>query len=168
MKENFEIEFDNLTEEDKEKFLEIVEKAKIPIKKRWRGKKRDIYYSIADTGYIISIIESETSYDNACYEFGNYFETITEVNFARARRLTYQRLSDYALMYNTEKIDWENPYSSKFCIAYDYDNKKLFIDDMQTVKYPNTVYFTSKKIAENAIKAIGEETIKYYLFGIKD
>lgn len=39
---------------------------------------------------------------------------------------------------------------------------------MQTVKYPNTVYLTSEKIAENAINEIGEDNIKKYLFGIEE
>lgn len=171
MKENFEVNLDNFTQEEKENFLKLVKIAQNrailePIGKRWRGKKNDIYYSITGNGCSVNTIESETTYDNVYYEFGNYFKTKEEAEFARKKQYVYQKLKDYALEHNVEAIDWSNEYSSKFCIAYDYHNDKLFIDDMQTVKYPNTIYFTSEKIAENAIKEIGEEVIKYYLFGI--
>lgn len=173
MKENFEVDTNKLTEEEKKKFLELVEKTKAetiskPIGKRWKGKKNDTYYSITSEGDLVDDVENESAYDDSCYQFGNYFKTIDEADFAREKQFTYQQLSDYALEHNTEAIDWYNDYSSKFCIAYDYQNNKLFIDDMQTVKYPNTVYFTSERIVENAIKKIGENNIKYYLFGIED
>lgn len=167
MKENFEV----LTGTEIQEFIKSVEKNKTTLKsmkKRWRSKKNDIYYSLTGNGYPVNVVENDSAYDDDYYQFGNYFKTIKDANFARAKQYTYQRLSDYALAYNTEEIDWSNEYSSKFCIAYDYHNDKLFIDDMQTVKYPNTIYFTSEKIAENAIKEIGEEVIKYYLFGIQD
>lgn len=113
-------------------------------------------------------VDNMCNYDEQCYQFGKYFKTIDEAVFAREKQFTYQQLSDYALEHNTDEIDWTNEYSSKFCIAYDYHNNNLFIDDMQTVKYPNTVYFTSEKIAENAIKKIGEDKIKKYLFGVNE
>lgn len=168
MNENFTVNLDNFTQEEKENFLKLVEKGNKYCAKRWRGKKNDTFYYIAGNSCTIDTVESGTDYDDDYYQFGNYFKTLDEAKFARAKQYIYQRLSDYALAYNTEEIDWSNEYSSKFCIAYDYHNDKLFIDDMQTVKYPNTIYFTSEKIAENAIKEIGEEVIKYYLFGIQD
>lgn len=168
MKENFEIEFDNLTEEDKEKFLEIVEKAKIPIKKRWKGKEYDTYYAITSDGSLVDHIEEKSTYDNDCYIMGNYFQTKEDAEFAMKKQIIYQQLKDYVLAHNTEEIDWENDYLSKFCIAYDYYDKQLFVADMKTIKYSNTIYFTSRTIAENAIKEIGEDKIKYYLFGIED
>lgn len=162
MKENFEIDFDNLTEEDKENFLRIVEKAKTPIKKREKLKN---YYFICN---------GEICYKNTLditneihYIMGNYFQTKEDAEFAMKKQIIYQKLKDYALGHNKWENDWEK-YSSKFCIAYDYQDYDLFIDSMQTVKYPNTVYFTSEKIAANAIKEIGEDKIKYYLFGIED
>lgn len=172
MKENFEVDINKLTEEEKEKFLELIEKTKAetiskPIGKRWKGKKNDTYYSITSEGDLVDDVENESAYDDSCYQFGNYFKTIDEADFAREKHFIYQQLSDYALEHNTEAINWENFQQNKFCIAYDYQDNDLFIDVMQITKYPNTVYFTSEKIAENAIKEIGEDNIKYYLFGIE-
>ena len=171
--EEIKVNLDNLTNEERETLLKLVEKIRSktnlePIEKRWRGKQDDVYYTVASEGHIVEDIEVESAYDEQCYQFGNYFKTEEEANFAREKHFTYQRLSDYALEHNTKEIDWENYSLSKFCIAYDYHNSDLFIDDMQTVKYPNTVYFTSEKIARDAVEEIGEDNIKKYLFGVKE
>lgn len=167
MKENFEVDINNLTEEEKEKFLELVKKGNEPIlKKRWRSEKEGIYYSVSNCGEITKEFDDMCNYDEQCYQFGNYFQTIEEAEFARKKQCVYQKLKDYALEHNTKEIDWDNYYLEKFCIAYDCHNNDLFIDNMQTVKYPNTVYFTSEKIALNAIDKIGEDNIKKYLFRV--
>ena len=168
MEENFIVNLDNFTQEEKENFLKLVEKGNRYCSKRWRGKKNDTYYSITGNGYSVDTVECETAYDDTHYQFGNYFKTLDEAKFAREKQYVYQKLKDYALEHNTKEIDWDNYSLSKFCIAYDYHDNDLFIDDMQTVKYPNTVYFTSEKIAENAIKEIGEDNIKKYLFGVNE
>lgn len=169
MKENFEVDINKLTEEEKKKFLELVKKGNEPIiRKRWRGEENDTYYYFSGSYRLIDTVESEDNYDDNNYQFGNYFKTKEEAEFAIKKRLIYQQLSDYALEHNTDEIDWTDKYSRKFYIAYTYTSDNLFIDYTQTVKYPNTVYFTSEKIAENAIEEIGGDKIKYYLFGIED
>lgn len=126
----------------------------------------EIYYSIAEDGNIVGSVEQDTFYDESCWKFGNYYNTREEAEFAKQKQLIYQELKRYALEHNTEEIDWTNNSSSKFYITYGYQNNELFIDNMQTIKSPNTVYFTSEMIAENAIKAIGKDRIKKYLFEI--
>lgn len=169
MKENFEVDINKLTEEEKEKFLELVKKGNESIiRKRWRGEENDAYYSISNRGILIKDSESGCPVDDCSYQFGNYFKTAEEANFAREKHFIYQQLSDYALEHNTEAINWDNNYSDKFFIGYSYKRNELLIRSMRTVKYPNTVYFTSEKIVKDAIKEIGEDKIKYYLFGVED
>lgn len=173
MKENFEVDINKLTEEEKEKFLELIEKTKAetiskPIGKRWKGKKNDTYYSITSEGDLVDDVENESAYDDSCYQFGNYFKTIDEADFAREKQFTYQQLSDYALEHNTEVIDWENPQQNKWFIGCNHNNNTLITGVRQSVEFINTVYFTSREIAENAIKEIGENNIKYYLFGVEN
>lgn len=173
MKENFEVDINKLTEEEKKKFLELVEKAKAetiskPIGKRWRGKWGDVYYTVTSEGHLVDDTENEGFNDEQSYRLGNYFKTEEEADFAREKQFVYQQLSDYALEHNTEEIDWDNNYSDKIFIGYSYKRNELLIRSMRTVKYPNTVYFTSEKIVKDAIKEIGEKVIKYYLFGVED
>lgn len=164
--EEFKVELENLTNEERKTLLKLVEKWN-KSNKRWRGKRDDTYYSVSTSGNIITDIDCSCAYDEKCYRLGNYFKTKEEAEFVRKKQLIYQQLKDYALEHNTKDFDWDNEYLNKFCIAYDYQDNDLFIDFMQTTKYPNTVYFTSKEIAENAIKEIGEDRIKKYLFEIE-
>lgn len=160
--EEFKVELENLTDKEKKTFLHLVKKSK----KSRRKHMNEIYYSIAEDGNIVGSVEQDTFYDESCWKFGNYYNTREEAEFAKQKQLIYQELKRYALEHNTEEIDWTNNSSSKFYITYGYQNNELFIDNMQTIKSPNTVYFTSEMIAENAIKAIGKDRIKKYLFEI--
>lgn len=160
--EEFKVELENLTDKEKKTFLHLVKKSK----KSRRKHMNEIYYSIAEDGNIVGSVENDTFYDESCWKFGNYYNTKEEAEFAKQKQLIYQELKRYALEHNTEEIDWTNNSSSKFYITYGYQNNELIIDNMQTIKSPNTVYFTSEKIAENAIKAIGKDRIKKYLFEI--
>lgn len=160
--EEFKVELENLTDKEKKTFLHLVKKSK----KSRRKHMNEIYYSIAEDGNIVGSVENDTLYDENCWKFGNYYNTKEEAEFVKQKQLIYQELKRYALEHNTEEIDWTNNSSSKFYITYGYQNNELFIDNMQTIKSPNTVYFTSEKIAENAIKAIGKDRIKKYLFEI--
>lgn len=160
--EEFKVKLENLTDKEKKTFLHLVEKSK----KSRKRHMNEIYYSICPNGNIVSSVEKNTFYDDNCWKFGNYYNTVIEAEFAKQKQLVYQELKKYALEHNTEEIDWDNNYSDKFFIGYSYKRNELLIRSMQTVKYSNTVYFTSEKIAENAIKAIGKDRIKKYLFEI--
>lgn len=168
MKENFEVNLDNFTQEEKENFLKLVKKGnKSILRNRWRGEENDTYYSISNRGILIKDSESGCPVDDCSYQFGNYFKTAKEANFARQKHLIYQQLKDYALEHNTKEIDWDNSHQNKWFISYSHINDELCIGSRQSVEFLNTVYFTSGEIAVNAIDEIGEDKIKHYLFGIE-
>lgn len=171
MKENFEVNINNLTGEEKENFLRLIEKSKTilePIGKRWRGKYGDVYYTITSEGHLVDDTETEGFSDKQSYRFGNYFKTKEEADFARTKQLIYQQLKDYALEHNTEAINWTNPYQHKWFIECDHDDKEVRYCWTASTSSINQIYFTSKKIAEDAVEEVGKKIIKYYLFGIED
>lgn len=169
--EEIKVNLDNLTNEERETLLKLVEKGNKANKKRERLK---MYCCIGNDGGIVyqndhyfnNNDNDDIQYNEFHYRFGNYFKTKEEAEFAMKKQFIYQQLKDYALEHNTGEIDWTNSYLNKFCIAYDYQNNNLFIDIMRTIKYPNTVYFTSEEIAIAAVKEVGEDNIKKYLFGV--
>lgn len=158
--EEFEVELENLTDEEKKTFLKLVKKGKKHCRKCING----IYYSIRPNGNIVSSVEENTFYDDNCWKFGNYYNTVKEAEFAKQKQLVYQELKKYALEHNTEKIDWENYLQIKYFIYCNTKSNDLDIMDVSKRKITGQVYFTSEKIAENAIKDIGEDRIKKYLF----
>lgn len=158
--EEFKVELENLTDKEKKTFLHLVKKSK----KSRRKHMNEIYYSIAEDGNIVGSVENDTFYDESCWKFGNYYNTKEEAEFAKQKQLVYQELKKYALEHNTEEIDWENYLQIKYFIYCNTKSNDLCIMDVSEMKIAGQVYFTSEKIAENAIKDIGEDRIKKYLF----
>lgn len=158
--EEFKVELENLTDKEKKTFLHLVKKSK----KSRRKHMNEIYYSIAEDGNIVGSVENDTFYDESCWKFGNYYNTKEEAEFVKQKQLVYQELKKYALEHNTEEIDWENYLQIKYFIYCNTKSNDLCIMDVSEMKIAGQVYFTSEKIAENAIKDIGEDRIKKYLF----
>lgn len=160
--EEFKVELENLTDKEKKTFLHLVKKSK----KSHRKHMNEIYYSIAEDGNIVGSVENDTLYDESCWKFGNYYNTKEEAEFVKQKQLVYQELKKYALEQNTGEIDWENYLQIKYFIYCNTKSNDLGIMDVSKRKIAGQVYFTSEKIAENAIKAIGKDRIKKYLFEI--
>lgn len=165
--EEIKVNLDNLTNEERKTLLKLVEKGNKANKKRWRSKRNNKYYSISNCGDLISNIEYGCGFDKSSYQLGNYFKTEKEAEFARDKQLIYQQLKDYALEHNTEAIDLNNPNQSKWIITYDSSDKEIRYCWTSTI-FINQVYFTSKKIARDAVEEIGKENIKKYLFGVNE
>lgn len=164
--EEIKVNLDNLTNEERETLLKLVEKGNKTNKKRWRGYSA--YYYITPCGDITHGFDSMRLYDEQCYKLANYFKTKEEAEFARKKRLIYQQLKDYALGHNTEEIDWNN--LSQFRWFIKYDNKCEIIRYCWTrfLNCMNQIYFTSEEIARAAVEEIGEDNIKKYLFGVNE
>lgn len=160
--EEFKVELENLTDKEKKTFLHLVKKSK----KSRKRHMNEIYYSICPNGNIVSSVENDTLYDESCWKFGNYYNTKEEAEFVKQKQLVYQELKKYALEQNTGEIDWENYLQIKYFIYCNTKSNDLGIMDVSKRKIAGQVYFTSEKIAENAIKAIGKDRIKKYLFEI--
>lgn len=166
--EEIKVNLDNLTNEERETLLKLVEKGNKSPKKRWRAGDEENYYSITGDGVTIEVVEEEDAYDSNRYQLGNYFKTKEEAEFARKKQLIYQKLKDYALEHNTEEIDWINYNQTKWIIGYNNDYKKIRYYWITSLIHINQIYFTSEKIARDAVEEIGEDNIKKYLFGVKE
>ena len=169
MRQLFEANLNNLTKEERESFLELIERSKkVPeiSEKRCRSKNEDEYYYIASDGEILLEHETGCKFDELNFQLGNYFKTENEAIFEKNKRQVYQQLFDYALEHNEEKIKWDNRGQQKICIIFDTHKWKVDVTFTYESKSVGQIYFTSREIAKNAIKEIGEDKIKYYLFGI--
>ena len=99
------------------------------------------------------------------YNFGNCYPTKEAAKFVIEARKTYVALQRYAEEHNKE-LDWKNRLELKYFIAYMHLDNRLVIGDTFSSQNTGAIYFSSKAIAEAAIKAIGEDLIKKYLFGV--
>lgn len=158
------VNLDNLTNEERETLLKLVEKGNKINKKR---ERLETYYFIDDKG-AICWEHTLGTVNEVRYRLGNYFKTKEEAEFARNKQLIYQQLKDYALEHTTEEFDWTNPNQFKWFIRYDNKYKSIVYTWTRYSIDLNQIYFTSEKIAKDAVEKVGEDNIKKYLFGVEE
>ena len=163
---NIEIKnLNNLTNDEKETLIRLAEKANKK-SKVFVLKKNQNYYFITTDGKIDRKIWEDVEWDNDLFNLGNCFETKEQAEFALEKQKVYTQLKRYAFEHNEGAIDWDDTKQEKWYINLDIKYKSLVITYNLTWKSINDVHFTSKEIAQNAIKEIGEDRIKKYLFEV--
>jgi len=136
--------------------------------KSWKPKFGDTYYVVHSLN-AESLKDEWTDHliDEARWSIGNCFKTYEEAEFAIEKQKVFTELQRYADEHNECEIDWDDPDLEKHTIFYIYTERCLQVDRWFSCEYPMVVYFSSEKIAKDAIEEIGEERIKKYLFGVK-
>lgn len=162
--EEIKINLDNLTNEERETLLKLVEKGNKTNKRR---ERLETYYFISDKGAICCKC-ALGAVNEIRYRLGNYFQTKEEAEFAKNKQLIYQQLKDYALEHTTEEFDWNSPNQFKWFIRYDNKYKKIIYSWTRYSIDINQIYFTSEEIAKAAVEEVGEDNIKKYLFGVNE
>ena len=154
MNEQITVNLNNLTEEEREQFKTLVDKG--------RGKSsRESCVSIADFWNNVYV-------DKDRWKIGNIFKTEKEADFAKEKAKVKRELERYALEHNdSEKEAWDGN-NFHFEIACGYLSKECICVSTNTGPYrgESITYFTSKEIAEGAIKSVGKDRILKYLFGV--
>lgn len=136
-------------------------KVEINKPKRWRAETQGMYYFATNTGRVGVCHEWLMEADNFRYDVHNYFQTEDEAQeYARVLEIKRQ-LMKFADEHNDE-IDWKDSQMLKW---YLYCGKPtgIIMIGYTYHKTPEIVYFSSKELAQQAIKEIGEENIIRYL-----
>lgn len=143
---------------------EVVEEKK----KWWKPKIYHEYYLIRWNGDINFTTNSGSS-DSSAMAFGNCFQTEEQAKFMIEKLKVIHELEKFAYENNEKEIDWNDVNQTKYYLSMCQSDK--IIDVFFTYKWcytPFNIYFTSKEIAEKAIKTVGKERIKKYYFGVGD
>lgn len=168
MNEQITIHLDNLTEEEREQFKKLLEKANKE-NRVWKPEDREKYYYIDGYSCVVEDTWEGLEVDIDRFDIGNAFKTKEEAKIALERAQVKTDLERYALEHNEtlrEKWDREGTYQH-YSIAFDHEEKKIAITDAYFLQEESTTYFTSREIAYNAIEAVGEERILKYIFGVE-
>ena len=128
-----------------------------------RVKKGDVYYVVnTEDDSMLNITEFNDQTDERCYNKGNYYnDKIIVENNARADRLLrclrqWQAQNDEVI----SKEDWNNESKKKWFIIY--SSEEMYAEYYYIMRLPNTIYFTTKEKAEEAIEAFRDELIWYF------
>ena len=160
--------FDNFTQETITNTLqedwEVVEESKV-----WKPEKDGHYYYYDNDGRTYQSSYCEDSIDKRRLEFGNCFKTQEEAKHMAEKLKVINELKNFALENNNEKIDWRDKCIGKYFITYDFYDEEISVASYTFRNFlPFEIYFTSKEIAQKAIKTIGEYRIKKYYFDIEE
>ena len=130
--------------------------------KRWRSKYEDIYWLVDSNGNPSWSYEYDRDRDSFRYDTHNYFQTEEEAQKYAKVLETERQLKKFADEHN-DVIDWSNINQEKWYLYYNYSCYKVGIYNHYWAKESRVIYFSSKKIAQQAIDTIGEDSIKEYL-----
>lgn len=135
--------------------------------KRWKPNDGERCWTIlgdftTDTEYF----SPDFNPDKRRYEYGNLFKTREEAEFALEKIKVYQELKQFADE-NNDPIEWIYINSKKYNIAYDHDDNILRVYGWSYTAHLGCIYFSSEKLAREAIETVGADRIKKYLFGVE-
>ena len=135
--------------------LGIEPEKKNPFKRSEYGKW---FYYISGNGIVGLTNDYNSEMDVDCFEAGNYC-TDKSLMEQRALHETLNRLLwRYSMENGGGEIDWDYNTKSKYFIYYDIQKRKLDISSFYIWKQ-DTIFFSTRKIAESAI----EEIIKPFM-----
>lgn len=166
MENNITVNMENLSEEEREQLMKIIKKSNGCKRKVWKPECNKNYWIINGFRVVNSSWDND-NVDYRRYEIGNCFKTEKEAKFALEKLKVEAELRRFAEENNECEIDWTDRKQNKWLICYNYDSKNIDTGYDNTLR-THYIYFSSKEIAKQAIKHIGEERLKKYYFRIED
>lgn len=136
----------------RDKFPELIEEEKGPF------NDGEEFFSISGDGIVFSSIWENHPIDECRLSIGNTFKTREETEFAIEKLKVIHELESLGKHFESGK--------DNYFIYLDDDGLKVTsMFSCQTIY--SDCYFDSRKETQQAIKEVGEDRIKKYLFGVK-
>lgn len=136
--------------------------------KKWRPKQNERYYIVTTrltVGEAFYTVHDEIN--DARLFVNNCFKTKEEAKFRLEQIKVYYELKNFADE-NNDEIDWKNKYQEKYYFCLNHSDNSFGICDVEFAEDIGRIYFSSKELAKQAIKKVGADRIKKYLFGVED
>ena len=156
---------DKLMEEYKEKIKEATKKEEPFIKKGQRYFTIDNYFRISTTKNLGYEDDKERIQIGNCYPFTDETKDKVkkEVKLIAERRKLQLQMEQFARLNNEEEIDWSNGNQLKWHWYVDCKRNNIITTCTYKIRALNTVYFTSKEIAEKALEKFSDRIRKLYI-----
>lgn len=147
----------------KDGFMDFLEAPKP--KTVWDLEYGNYYYCIRDSGIHYSLWV-DARVDDLRRSVGNCYLTKEEAEFALEQKKIITELK--RLGGTEDMMSLGDRDKLKYCIRYLHDVKKLEVLGLYLIDFNFSIFFATKEDAMNAIKEIGEDRIKKYLFYVKE
>lgn len=158
------VNVENLTTEERETLMKLVEKSNKK-SKVWKPEYKETYWSI-DSHQVFNSGWDDCEVDNKRYECGTCFKTEKEAEeeLTRRKMLTkWKRLS-------VEAGEEENEWNGANIHRYPFFNvvTRDIACNSNTSHRHGDIYFPTEESLLAAIKELGEENVKKYILGVRD
>ena len=162
---------DELMKEYKEKVKELEETKEEPFIK----EKQDYFYidgcfDIHESKYYNHKVEIKRIELGNCYPYTeeNKEKVYKEVKLIAERRKLQSEMEQFSRLNNEEEIDWSNDNQLKWHLYVDCKRNNIITTCEYKIRVLNTVYFTSKEIAQKALEKFGDRIKELYIDTEKD
>ena len=139
----------------KERIVELEEQAK---EEQEFPQVGDIYWRIDDKGSVDNSIYNDYYTDNHRQAIGNFFQTKQQAEFTVEKLKVEAELRKYSRPFKCGEI---NQY-----IFLDTDRDRIDVENRYYFPTQGTIYFDSKEKVQQALKSVGADRIKKYIFGV--
>lgn len=157
------VNLENLSEQERESLMKLIEKANKPKSKVWKPKTGERYWSISMEGAILSYVWDNNYFDNKLYDVDNVFRE-EEAREEVIRRKMLKRWKDLSIESGEDGNPWDG--NSFHWYAYlDEDNVRISCLDST---HDANIFFQTREACEAAIGELGKDNVKKYILGIKN
>lgn len=130
----------------------------------WKPKNGERYWLISSYGDIFNSIWTNDEADCDRFALCNCYKTEEKAEFAKKQKQVKIKYERFVAERN-DKIVWDG-HQRKFFLCYDTTARQIEISFCWGLKDLN-IYATSEQILKDAIKEIGEDNIKKYIFEVE-
>lgn len=126
-----------------------------------RANRNSNYFCANSLGKNDYSEELNSGYDNDRYENANYYTDISLAEWCIRNDTLNRKMRRWAAEHNDEPIEWgrknAKPVQEKWFINYLSDRNSLEVLQEYTYMSSNEIYFSSERIAWEAVKQFGDE-----------
>ena len=120
----------------------------------------DKYWYVDDIGLLWLSVFGKGELSNDRVEMGNVFRTKEEAGFVAEKLKVEAELRKYSRPFKKGEQNW--------IILFDSVENHIEFSWTGVIFYAGVVYFENETEASKAIRSVGEERIKKYIFGVED
>lgn len=154
-------------EEVKNQYLKQLEEIKAKIEaleseeedNRWKPKVDEDYWWVDVDGELYKNKWDNGEFDNGVFNHTDIFPTEKQAEFDSECKRIRRELMKCGKNFVLNQYNW--------AIYYNYRDKAIGYWVSTLCFHPFDIYFESEEMAKKAVKEVGEDRIKKYLFGVK-
>ena len=148
----------NLQGEIKELKQRIAELEQLAKQEQRFPQLGDEYWYITDGGDVDSFGWENSQFDVSAQAIGNVYKTEQEAEFALEKLKVENELRKFSDSWDLE--------ITQYTFSFNWENGEFEIEYPDYNQYPNSYYFYSINSLELALKTVGEDRIKKYIFEV--